>query len=140
MAQDERDVLDVLKFELKFIEDGGYGRSPRSPWRPPYVFEDSLSCLNFNDSARPHPCNECLLMRFVPGERQNEGVPCRFVPLTEKGETTDYFYNCGTQKELEEALASWLRSQIARIEEQRANEAKMSTADQNDGFARLAET
>lgn len=140
MAQDERDVLDVLKFELKFIEDGGYGRSPRTPWRAPYVFEDSLSCLNFNDSARPHPCNECLLMQFVPGGRRNEGVPCRFIPLTGKGETTDDFYNCGTQRELEEALAGWLRSQISRIEAQRANAAKVSKADQNTSSLTLDET
>ena len=35
------------------------------------VFEDSLTCLNFGDPARPHPCNECLLMRFVPGRAQS---------------------------------------------------------------------
>jgi hypothetical protein len=27
MTQGERDLLDLLKFELKFLEDGGYGRS-----------------------------------------------------------------------------------------------------------------
>ncbi len=32
MAQDEREILELLKFELKFLEDGGYGRSPRTPW------------------------------------------------------------------------------------------------------------
>ena len=30
MAQEDRDILDVLKFELSFLEDGGYGRSPRT--------------------------------------------------------------------------------------------------------------
>ena len=34
MQKDERDLLEVLKFELEFLEDGGYGRSPRTPWRP----------------------------------------------------------------------------------------------------------
>jgi hypothetical protein len=34
-------MLELLKFELKFVEDGGYGRSPRTPWRPPYILEDS---------------------------------------------------------------------------------------------------
>jgi hypothetical protein len=28
MAQQEQDLLDLLKFELKFLENGGYGRSP----------------------------------------------------------------------------------------------------------------
>jgi len=41
MQKDERDLLEVLKFELTFLEQGGYGRSPRTPWRPQYIFEDS---------------------------------------------------------------------------------------------------
>ncbi len=52
MREDNRELLELFKFELKFLEDGGYGRSPRTPWRPPYVFEDSLSCLNFADPSR----------------------------------------------------------------------------------------
>lgn len=119
MAKDERDLLDLLKFELKFLEDGGYGRSPHTPWRRPLVFEDSLTCLNFGDPARPHPCSECLLMEFVPAELKGQVSPCRLIPLTPKGETADYFYRCGTQLELEEALAGWLRDQISQIEEQR---------------------
>jgi hypothetical protein len=75
MAQDERDVLEVLKSELKFIEDSGYGRSTRTPWRPREV-----------------------------------------------------------------ALASRLRSQIRRIEQQRLHQAEMSAADQGDEFSKLAET
>jgi hypothetical protein len=118
MARDEREMLELLKFELKFVEDGGYGRSPRTPWRPPYIFEDSPSCPNLGDPTRPHPCRECLLMNFVPGELQDENIPCRFIPLNEKGETIDYFYRYGTQLEMEEALAGWLRSQISRIEQQ----------------------
>ncbi len=121
MAQDEREVLELLKFELKFLEDGGYGRSPRTPWRPTFIFEDSPSCPNLGDPARPHPCSECLLMKFVPDESQNENFPCRFIRLTEAGETIDYFYRCGTQHEMEEALAAWLRRQITRIEQQLAN-------------------
>ena len=35
-----------------------------------------------------------------------------FIPLNENGETIDYFYRCGTQLEMKEALADWLRSQI----------------------------
>jgi hypothetical protein len=112
------DILEVLRFELKFLEDGGYGRSPRTPWRPTYVFEDSPTCLNFGDASRPNPCNECSLMQFVPKERQEEGIPCRFIPLTDKGETVDHLYRCGTQIEMEEALKGWLRKEINRIEAQ----------------------
>jgi hypothetical protein len=120
MAQEERDLLDLLKFELKFLEDGGYGRSPHTPRRRHTAFEDSPTCLNFGDSARPHPCTECLLMRFVPRERREQGSPCRHIPLTDKGETVDYFYRSGTQLallKLEEALANWLGKQIRQIEE-----------------------
>ena len=82
-------------------------------------FEDSLTCLNFGDPAHTHPCSDCLLMEFVPAELKDQVSPCRLIPLTPKGETADYFYRCGTQLELEEALAGWLRDQISQIEEQR---------------------
>ena len=59
MAQDEYQMLELLKFELKFVKDGGYRRSPRTPWRPPFVLEDSPSCPNLGDPARTHPCSEC---------------------------------------------------------------------------------
>ena len=136
MAQDEHDLLDLLKFELKFLEDGGYGRSPHTPWRPQLAFEDSPTCPNFRDPARPHPCTECLLMRFVPGELRGQVSPCRLIPLTDKGETIDYFYRCGTQLELEEALAGWLRKQISRIEGQRAAEPSRSNSNGIDPLRR----
>jgi len=84
-------IAEASQVELKFVEDGGYGRSPRTPWRAPSIFEDSPSCLNLGDPARSHPCSECLLMRLVPGEVQSEESPCRFIPLNEKGQTIDYF-------------------------------------------------
>ena len=119
MAQDDRDILETLKFELSFLEDGGYGRSPNTPWRPPAVFEDSPTCLNFSDPARPHPCSACLLERFVPAGQKCEDVPCRHIPISEHGQTVEDFYRTGTQAELEEALARWLRAQIQRIERER---------------------
>lgn len=110
------DTLELLRFELKFLEDGGYGRSPHAPRRPPLIFEDSPSCLNFDDPDRPHPCNECQLIQFVPGEKRTEGVPCRHIPLTAKGETIEDLYQAGSQIELEEALKTWLRKEISRLE------------------------
>jgi hypothetical protein len=132
MAQDEHDLLDLLKFELKFLEDGGYRRSPRTPWRAPYIFEDSPTCPNFGDPARPQPCTECPLMRFVPGELRDQVSPCRLISLTDKGETIDYFYRCGTQLELEEAVAGWLHKQISQIEEQRDAEHSRSNSNEID--------
>ena len=120
MRRDDAEILKMFQFELRFLEDGGYGRSPRTPRRASYVFEDSPTCLNFDDASRPHPCAECPLMAFVPYQFQGESAPCRFVALTQAGETVDHFYQSGTQMELEEALACWLRKQIGRMTKQEA--------------------
>lgn len=128
MAQDSRDILEVLQFELSFLEGGGYGRSPHAPWRAPAIFEDSPICPNFCDPARPHPCDSCLLQEFVPGERQSESIPCRFIPITQEGQTVDDFYRTGSQPEMEAALAQWLRAQIERIKLQRGSAQKEGVA------------
>lgn len=116
MSDDKRDILEVLKFELDFLEQGGYGRSVRTPWKATSVFQDSPSCLNFNDPARPHPCSECLLTDFVPGDARDENIPCHFIPLNQQGETVDSLERQADQLELEETLKNWLRSTIARLE------------------------
>src|SRR5690349_12045860 len=41
MTKDERDILELLKEELDFIEKGGYGRSVRTPWHSKSTFQDS---------------------------------------------------------------------------------------------------
>ena len=120
MSSDSRDILDVLKFELNFLEQGGYGRSVRTPWKPTSVFQDSLSCVNFNDPARPHSCNECLLSDFVPAEHAGESIPCHHIPLNQDGETVDTMERQYTQPELEEAVKEWLRALILRLEKERA--------------------
>jgi hypothetical protein len=128
MAQDERDILEVLRFELSFLQDGGYGRSPQAPWRASAVFEDSPSCPNFCDPARPHPCESCLLEQFVPAGQRKESIPCRFIPLTQDGRTVEDLYRTGSQVEMEEALANWLRAQIERIEGERGLSKKEGAA------------
>jgi hypothetical protein len=116
MAHENRDILEILRFELTFLEGGGYARSPHAPWRAPYIFEDSPSCLNFEDSARSHACSECLLTQLVPPELREQHAPCRFIPLNDKGQTVDSLYRTGTQLEIAEALRDWLRREIGRIE------------------------
>lgn len=128
MAQDGRDILDILRFELSFLQDGGYGRSPHAPWRAPAVFEDSPICPNFCDPARPHPCESCLLEQFVPEGSRSESVPCRFIQLTPDGQSIEDFYRTGSQADMEEALAVWLRAQIARIEQERGISSKSGVA------------
>src|SRR2546428_13665271 len=119
-ASDNRDILEVLKLELDYIARGGYGRSVRTPWRPTSVFQDSPSCINFNDPARPHPCEECVLLTFVPPERREEEVPCHHIPLTESGDTVDSVERWAHRDELEEILGKLVRKTIRRIEEERA--------------------
>jgi len=126
---DERDVLEVLKAELDFIEKGGYGRSVRTPWRATSIFQDSMTCLNFSDPNRTHPCSECLLMAFVPPGQRDTRVPCHHIPLTEANDTVDSIERWAHQHELEDAVKSWLRRTIARIEAERAHAAARSTAE-----------
>lgn len=123
MAKDKRDILEVLKFELAFIEGGGYGRSVRTPWLPTSIFQDSLTCLNFGDPKRSHPCSECLLMQFVPADRHSAGVPCHHIPLDELGETVHALERWETQEEMEKAVKGWLRATIKRLEEERVAQA-----------------
>jgi hypothetical protein len=78
-------------------------------------------------------------MKFVPAQLRSESSPCRFIPLNEKGQTIDYFYRYGTQMEMEEALACWLHSQIAGIEQQLAKSTQPSF-EESDEFSKLAET
>jgi hypothetical protein len=121
MAKDDRDLLDILKFELEFLEAGGYGRSPRTPQKPTLIFEDSLTCLNYYHKENRQPCNDCLLMQFVPAARHAEEIPCRHIPLNETGKTIDSLYRAGTQIELEEAMRDWLHATIQRLEEERTH-------------------
>ena len=89
MQKDERDLLDVLKFELNFLEKGGYGRSSREPWRPVFIFEDSPTCMNYDCKDDPAPCNDCVLMQLVPPELRAGKTPCRHIQLNASGETLD---------------------------------------------------
>src|SRR5215212_1492210 len=89
MAQDDRDILEVLYEELDFIEKGGYGRSVRTPWQPTSVFQDSLSCLNYGYPYRAHPCSECKLIDFVPETGRSKVIPCHYIPLDKMGATIE---------------------------------------------------
>jgi hypothetical protein len=118
MSDDKRDILEVLKFELAFLEQGGYGRSVHMPKTPTRIFQDSLSCINFCEPTRPHPCSECCLTDFVPDKAQREDVPCHHIPLNAQGDTVDTLRD--GQLRVEEALRNWLRVTIQRLEQERA--------------------
>jgi len=111
-----RDVLEALRFELKFLDEGGYACAPDRPWRAPYIFEESPTCLNYKHPTGPHACSECVLMRFVPPELRSRDAPCRFIPLDDEGQTIDSLYRTGTHAEMTRALRKWLQQEIKRIE------------------------
>ena len=119
MQKDERDLLEVLKFELKFLEDGGYGRSPKTPWRPLYIFEDSPTCMNYQAIDNRAPCSNCVLAHLVPLERRSAKIPCRHIPLNSSGDTLDSLYRYSEQYEIEERVGEWLRAAIQQLEEER---------------------
>ena len=123
MAKDDRDILELFKEELDFVEKGGYGRSVRTPWKPTSAFQDSLTCLNYGYPYRAHPCNECHLLDFVSPEHQGAEVPCHFIPLNEAGETIEDLESGDNQAKLERKVRDWLRARIQEIEEKRATQA-----------------
>jgi hypothetical protein len=116
MPKDDRNTLEVLKAELNFVTKGGYGKSPRERRRAHLAFEDSPTCMNYDTKEDRTPCAECLLMQFVPADKQSEKVPCRHIPLTSNGESLLQLYRGGTEEEIEEALAGWLKIEIAKLE------------------------
>ena len=121
MTKDDRDILETLKDELVFIEQGGYGRSVRTPWVAKSVFQDSLSCLNYGYPYRAHPCAECRLMDFVGLEDQAQTVPCHFIPLNDAGNTIEKLEQEGDEFRTANAVKTWLREKIGQIEAERSN-------------------
>jgi hypothetical protein len=119
MQHDERDLLQVLKEELSFVERDGYGLSPTFSWRPQCIFEDSPTCPNYGVRDNPHRCSECVLIQLVPLERRSERIPCRHIPLNSFGETLESLYRYDDQSEIEKTVANWLRATIRRLEQQR---------------------
>jgi hypothetical protein len=116
MATEDRDILELLKSELSFIEEGGYGRSVRTPWLPKSVFQDSLSCLNYGYQYSAHPCTECPLIDFVKTEDRSQHVPCHFIPLNEAGNTIEELEAEGNEVRIQSAVKAWLKGKISQME------------------------
>ena len=120
MAEDDRDILDLLKQELAFIEQGGYGRSVRAPWLPKSVFQDSLSCLNYGYPYRAHPCAECRLIDFVSPDDRSQSIPCHCIPLNAKGDTIAELEMDGNEARVQHTVKDWLQGKISQIEAERS--------------------
>jgi hypothetical protein len=105
---------------LDFIEKGGYGRSVRTPWKPTSAFQDSLTCINYQDTSHAYPCESCHLIDFVSPELRETSIPCHHIALNRAGETIEDLELKDNQSKTEEALKDWLREQIKRIQAQRS--------------------
>lgn len=113
MATYPRKLLAALKTELRFVEEGGYRKLT---WRLQCIFEDSPTCLNFNDPDHRRPCSECILMPLIPESCRDKNIPCRHIPLNDAGETVASLYRWATQEEMEKYLVSWLKKTIGLSE------------------------
>jgi hypothetical protein len=120
MATDDRDILEILKDELVFIEQGGYVRSVRTPWLPKSVFQDSLTCLNYGYPYRAHPCAECRLLDFVEPQDRSQPVPCHFIPLNDAGKKLEELELEGNESLTINTVKKWLQSKISQIEAERS--------------------
>ena len=118
MADDLREIVEQLKLERSILRDGGYGSSVRTPTKAEQLFRDSVTCLNVGQSARRHPCSDCLLWEFVPKDRLEEDIPCHHIPLTEECETIASLEDKGGRDSAEQALRAWLDRTIQQLEKE----------------------
>jgi len=121
MTKDDRDLLQLFRDELAFINQGGYGRSVRTPWLPKSTFQDSLTCINYGYPYRAHPCNECHLLDFVAPDHHAEEVPCHFIQLNDAGDTIEKMEQQNEQARIEMLLKKWLQQRIVELEAQQTN-------------------
>ena len=119
-----QDVIEMLKIEKSILQDGGYGRSVRSPWKENRFFRDSVICLNLGEEVARIPCRECLLWDFVPAEHRAQEIPCHFIPLNDLKETVYSLEQAGKREDAEQALLDWLNQTIGELEKRLAEEQK----------------
>jgi len=121
MRKDVRDLLEVLKCELEFLEQGLYRHAPKFPWRPQFFLEDSPSCPNYDAirDSEPCRCSDCVLIALVPPEFQGKDHACRHIPLTSDSETLDSLYRSTDLAETEQVFRDWLRTTITKLEHER---------------------
>ncbi|HTV58349.1 MAG TPA: hypothetical protein VMJ93_05710 [Verrucomicrobiae bacterium] len=116
MTSPSNSVLEALRAELAFVENGGYRNAVESSWRPSFIFQDSPICLDRGSAQASRPCAECCLAAFVPEEYRDAKVPCRHIPLNATGETIDSLYRSANDEELEAAVKDWLKVTISRLQ------------------------
>ena len=133
MRKDERDLLEVLKCELEFLERGLYHFAVKFPWRPQFFLEDSPTCPNYvaAGNCRPCSCSDCVLIALVPADFQARDRACRHIPLTSDNETLDSLYRSTDLAETEQVFRDWLRNTITKLEQERQTTVTAAPASAN---------
>lgn len=116
MPQDAHELVQVLRYELNYIEQGGFERD-RALLGTESPFQGTIACINFGDPIQAHECRECLLSEFVPADKLTEDIPCHHIPLNAAGETIAGLIQKNDQGHMVAALKEWLHATIARLEE-----------------------
>jgi len=114
VPKSRREIVNLLKQELAFLERGGYGGA--IPWRPVSMFLDSPSCPNRLDVERTTPCAQCWLFQFVPERFHQEMNACHLISLNREGESVHSMSRQYTPAEVEAALKTWLEAEIRHLE------------------------
>ncbi len=114
MKVDRQQVIETLRYELNFLEQGGYDHNVSGDGLPS-PFRTGFSCINFGDPLRRHACHECDLYEFVPEKARTDDTPCHGIEL-EPGVTIGQLLAAGERKRMVTLLERWLREMIARLE------------------------
>jgi hypothetical protein len=114
MAVDKHEIIEILRYELNFLEQGGYDHNVSGEGLPS-PFRTGFSCLNFGDPLRRHACHECTLYQFVPESSRTDDVPCHGIEL-EPRISIGRLLAAGDRKQLVDLLEKWLRGMISRLE------------------------
>jgi len=125
---DIKEIIDQLKLQRSILKDGGYGRSVRAPWKAIQLFRDSLTCLNFDEVVKKHPCSECLLWEWVPEEHRDDDIPCHAIPLTDKGDSIASLDDAAQRDRAEQILMEWLDATISQLEERLAQQQRAASS------------
>ncbi len=120
MKHEKREIIEKLKLEAGIIRDGGYNPSVRTPHDQPRIFRDSVSCLNVGLEVKKEPCDDCMLIKYVPSSLRDKENPCHLIPLNDKGDTVASLEAAGDRDKLQEALLSWLDKTISEEESEDA--------------------
>jgi hypothetical protein len=115
MSQQLSDVLQMLRYELNYLEQGGFDRD-RATFGTESPFLGTFACINYGDPLRAHACRECLLHQFVPEDKQTEELPCHYILLSASGETIAELIKQKDPNRMVFALKQWLRTTIANLE------------------------